>query len=168
MPLQNRRFCCLLSEDICIPLRDTNYFTPAFVFQTNLGPRVVQLAFRKVAPTSIVAQARLFILAGGEHTPELSKSTDSHGSRLLLSRNTIQDGAERRATLPKTAQRQYKLAQIWSRSEFISAHTLHSEWPHTVKAWRRGLRGFFHSKLQQSPVKSWWDLILQISTASTP
>lgn len=135
-----QELCCLLSEDICIPLRNTNYFTPAFVFQANLGPLPVQLAFRNPAPTSIVAQACLFILAGGEHTAELRKSTDPHGSRLLLSRNTMQDRGDGGATLPKTAQRQYKLAQIWSHSEFISAPTLHSGWPHHIKTWRKGLR----------------------------
>lgn len=44
------------------------------------------------------------------------------------------------ATLPKTAQRWYKLAQLWYCSEFIFASTLHLEWPHTIKAGWKGLR----------------------------
>lgn len=95
-----------------------------------------------MASASIVAQACLFILAGGEHTPELRKSTQLRRTRLLFPRNTVQDEGEGgRSAPPKTAQRQHKLGQIWSHSELMSAPTSQSEWPHTIKARRKAQMG---------------------------
>lgn len=90
------KLCCPLSEDICIPHRKTTYFTPAFVFQANLGPLSTSswLLEPRLQQASS-PKACVFILARRAHTPELRKSTDLHGSRLLLSRNTTQGGGER-------------------------------------------------------------------------
>lgn len=126
----------VLSESVCILLRNTNTISPRILFFK--ASVLVQLAFRKAAPTSIVAQSCVFILAGGEHTPELRISTDPHGSRPLFSTNAMQEGIGwegRGTTLPKTAQRKMRTGpDLIHRSEFISAPTLHSEWPRAIKA----------------------------------
>lgn len=83
----------LRSEDIDISLCNagTNNLTPAFCFSGKRQPFPVQLAFGRMVSTRIFALASLFILAERLHTPELRKSADPHGSRRLLSRNTVQD-----------------------------------------------------------------------------
>lgn len=142
--------CCLLSEDICIPLRNTNtsYFNTAFVFQANVGPLLIQLAFRKAAPTSVVAQPWLFILAGGGAYPRIEEiHTSSRMGRGSALEKNMQDGGEGGSTMAKTDKRQYKLVQILSHSEFISAPTLHSEWTYAIKVWPRGLRCLIKDEL---------------------
>lgn len=153
--------CCLLSEDICISFRNTstNHFTPAFVFLAQRGPLLVQLVFRKAVSTSIFAQACLFILAGREHTPELRKSTDPHGLRLLLSRNTMQDGGEGGSNAAKNSS---ALIQTGPVMVLLRVHLcihlalrMASHYQSRMKRTERHI----NSKLQQSPGKCQWDLI---------
>lgn len=128
--------CCLLSENICILLRNPNSISARLLFfKASL---LVQLAFRKAAQTSIVAQSYVFILAGGEHTPELRISTDPHGSRPLSSMNTIQEGMG--GEWSNAGKNSSNWPRFSPRSEFTSAPTLHSEWPRAIRAWLKGLR----------------------------
>lgn len=95
--------------------RYAHYFAEAFVF---LGPLLVQLAFMNVVSTNISPKCVCLTWQG----VSIPQNWGNHQTRLLPSRNAMQDRGEGGATLAKTAQGWYRLTLSCSR--FILVSTL--------------------------------------------
>lgn len=116
--------CCFPSEGIWTPLTmPIQTISPQFLFfRPSVGPLLVLLAVRKESPTNIIAQAYPLILARGAHTPELRKST--RAAALLQKHNGGWREGGVGGARPKTAPRQYKLAQRVHLAHKVALHRL--------------------------------------------